>query len=94
MQVGNEGPDRAAAVLEGFRLLNAALEYDQAAAEQFNAWTAVERVRERVAPLHSQLLVPQHRIAVLLLYVMHQDMALQYEVRACVLLVEPHVLTP
>lgn len=80
LQVGSEGPDRAVAVLQGYKLLNLALEYDQAAAEQFNSWTAVERVRERVSPLHHQLLSPPHRIAVLLLYVMHQDMDLQLEV--------------
>jgi hypothetical protein len=78
---GDEGPDRSAAVLESFRLLNAALRYDQAAAAQFNAWTAVEHVRERVAPLHQALLAPPQRLAVLLLYIMPQDMDLQQQVR-------------
>lgn len=80
MQAGNEGPDRAAAVLEGFKLLSLALEYDTAAAEQFNNWKGVERARERVAPLQYQLINPQYRLAVLLLYVMHQDMGLQFQV--------------
>jgi len=39
MEVGDEGPPRQQAVLEGLKLLNMALEYDQPAAEQLNMFT-------------------------------------------------------
>lgn len=77
MLSGNEGPHRLAAVLAGFRLLNTALNFDMGAAEAINSMT----VRERVAPLHNQLVSPQRRLAVLLQYVLYSNMDLQYEVR-------------
>jgi hypothetical protein len=73
---GTEGPYRLAAVLAGFQLLNTALQYDMGAAEAINSMT----VRERVAPLHMQLVNPQRRLAVLLQYVLYPNMDLQYEV--------------
>jgi hypothetical protein len=75
---GTEGPYRLAAVLAGFRLLNTVLQYDMGAAEAINSMT----VRERVAPLHMQLVNPQRRLAVLLQYVLYPNMDLQYEVGA------------
>jgi len=77
MEYGTEGPPRLSAVLQGFQLLNTALQYDQGAAEAINSMT----VRERVAPLHTQLVHPQRRLAVLLQYVLYTNMDLQYEVR-------------
>lgn len=76
MEAGSEGPARLAACLEGLRLLNLALEYDQAAAEQLSGFT----VRERLAPLHQLLLVPQRRLAVLMQYILYPGMEVQYEV--------------
>jgi hypothetical protein len=77
MEVGDEGPHRQQAVLEGLKLLNMALEYDQPAAEQLNMFT----VRERLAPLHHLLVTPHRRLAVLLQYVLFEDSAVQSEVR-------------
>lgn len=76
MNSGTEGPYRLAAVLEGFKLLNTALQYDMGAAEAINTMT----VRERVSPLHVQLVNPPRRLAVLLQYVLYNNMDLQYEV--------------
>lgn len=76
MEAGAQGPARLAACLEGLRLLNLALEYDQAAAEQLSSFT----VRDRLAPLHQLLLVPQRRLAVLMQYVLYPDTDVQYEV--------------
>jgi hypothetical protein len=63
-------------VLEGFKLLNTAMQYDMGAAEAINTMT----VRERVSPLHVQLVNPPRRLAVLLQYVLYNNMDLQYEV--------------
>lgn len=76
MEAGTEGPARQAACLEGLRLLNLSLEYDQAAAEQLGAFS----VRDRLAPLHQLLLAPQRRLAVLLQYVLYPDTEVQNEV--------------
>lgn len=83
MLCGSEGPFRLSAVLEGFKLLNTALQYDLGAAEAINSMT----VRERVAPLHLQVVNPQRRLAVLLQYVLYSNMDLQYEVRRVVVCV-------
>lgn len=76
MDSGTSGPQRLAAVLAGFRLLNTALQYDMGAAEAINSMT----VRERVAPLHMQLVNPQRRLTILLQYVLYSNMDVQYEV--------------
>lgn len=76
MDSGTEGPHRLAAVLAAFRLINTALRFDEDAAAALNSLT----VRERVAPLHMQLINPQHRLAVLLQYVLYNNMDLQHEV--------------
>ncbi|KAF8066245.1 NUP205 [Scenedesmus sp. PABB004] len=75
MEAGSEGPPRQAAVLEGLRLLNSALEYDTAAAEQLAGLS----VRERLAPLHSLLLSPARRLPTLLQYLLYPDEAVQLE---------------
>lgn len=77
MEVGSEGPPRQAAVLQGLRLLNLAMEYDQAAAEQLSTLS----VRERLAPLQGLLASPPRRLAVLLQYVLYPDTNIQLEVR-------------
>eukprot|EP00878_Enallax_costatus_P028370 GHUV01030641.1.p2 GENE.GHUV01030641.1~~GHUV01030641.1.p2 ORF type:complete len:943 (+),score=309.63 GHUV01030641.1:519-3347(+) len=76
MESGTEGPARQAACLEGLRLLNLVLEYDQAAAEQLS----VLSVQNRFAPLHQLLLVPQRRLSVLLQYVLYPDTEVQNQV--------------
>ena len=76
MDSGTEGLARQAACLEGLRLLNLALEYDQAAAEQLS----VLSVGNRFAPLHQLLLVPQRRLSVLLQYVLYPDTEVQNQV--------------
>jgi len=88
MEVGDEGPHRQQAVLEGLKLLNMALEYDQPAAEQLNMFT----VRERLAPLHHLLVTPQRRLAVLLQYVLFEDSAVQSEVRDTLLYGTPCIM--
>ena len=79
MEAGEEGPYRQEAVLQGLRLLNSALEYDSAVLEQLAALGA----RERLAPLHSLLLSPPRRLAVLLQYVLYADPEIQSEVCVC-----------
>lgn len=76
MEVGLEGPARQQAVLQGLKLLNMALEYDVAAAEQLSALS----VRERVAPLQGLLAASPRRLAVLLQYVLYADTDIQLEV--------------
>lgn len=75
MEVGPEGPPRQQAVLQGLKLLNMALEYDVAAAEQLSALS----VRERVAPLQGLLAASPRRLAVLLQYVLYADTDIQLE---------------
>jgi nuclear pore complex protein Nup205 len=77
MEVGPEGPPRQQAVLQGLKLLNMALEYDTAAAEQLSALS----VRERVAPLQGLLASSPRRLAGLLQYVLYADTDIQLEVR-------------
>ncbi|KAF6258705.1 hypothetical protein COO60DRAFT_1638930 [Scenedesmus sp. NREL 46B-D3] len=75
MEVGPEGPPRQQAVLQGLKLLNLALEYDTAAAEQLSALS----VRERVAPLQGLLAASPRRLAGLLQYVLYADTDIQLE---------------
>jgi hypothetical protein len=88
MDSGTEGPHRLAAVLAAFQLINTALRFDEDAAAALNSLT----VRERVAPLHMQLINPQHRLALLLQYVLYANMDLQHEVGQSVSSCHMHTL--
>lgn len=77
MEKGTTGPHNLAAVLAGFRLLNAVWAYDQQTGDACNSAT----VRDRLVPMHLKLLEDRDRLATLLQYILYPNMDLQYEVR-------------